>query len=159
MKVLAAMSLYPSESLLDERNLQLLQLLRDDPRMSISEMARRVGMSGPAVRERIQRLEESGVIAGYRVDIDPRALGYTIAAFVRIKPMPGQLPNIIELAQRLPQVTECHRVTGEDCFIVKVYLESLDTLDRILDQFLIYGNTATMLVQSTPVPPRGLPLP
>ena len=153
------MSLYPPESLLDERNLQLLKLLRGDPRMSISELARRVGMSAPAVRERIQRLEESGVIAGYRVDIDPRALGYTIAAFVRIKPIPGQLPNIIELAQRLPQVTECHRVTGEDCFIVKIYLESLDTLDRILDQFLVFGNTATMLVQSTPVAARGLPLP
>ena len=153
------MSLYPPETLLDERNLQLLALLRDDPRMSVSEMARQVGMSAPAVRERLQRLEESGVIAGYRVDIDPRALGYAIAAFVRIKPMPGQLPNIVELAQRLPQVSECHRVTGEDCFLVKVHLESLDTLDRILDQFLIYGNTATMLVQSTPVPSRGLPLP
>ncbi len=153
------MNLYPSDSLLDERNLQLLELLRSDPRMSVSEMARRVGMSAPAVRERIQRLEESGVIRGYRVDIDPRALGYAIAAFVRIKPMPGQLPNIIDLAQRLPQVSECHRVTGEDCFLVKVHLESLDTLDRILDQFLVFGNTATMLVQSTPVTPRGLPLP
>ncbi len=153
------MNLYSSDSLLDERNLQLLELLRGDPRMSVSEMARRVGMSAPAVRERIQRLEESGVISGYRVDIDPRALGYAIAAFVRIKPMPGQLPNIVELAQRLPQVSECHRVTGEDCFLVKIHLESLDTLDRILDQFLAFGNTATMLVQSTPVAPRGLPLP
>jgi len=153
------MNLYSSDSLLDERNLQLLELLRGDPRMSVSEMARRVGMSAPAVRERIQRLEECGVISGYRVDIDPRALGYAIAAFVRIKPMPGQLPNIVELAQRLPQVSECHRVTGEDCFLVKIHLESLDTLDRILDQFLAFGNTATMLVQSTPVAPRGLPLP
>lgn len=153
------MNLYPSDSLLDERNLQLLALLRDDPRATISEMARRIGMSAPAVRERIQRLEESGVIAGYRVVIDPRALGYPIAAFVRIKPAPGRLPDIIELAQRLPQVSECHRVTGEDCFLVKIHLESLDSLDRILDQFLAYGNTATMLVQSTPVPPRGLPLP
>lgn len=152
------MNLYPPDSLLDERNLQLLELLRGDPRMPVSEMARRVGMSAPAVRERIQRLEESGVIAGYRVDIDPRALGYAIAAFVRIKPTPGQLPNIIALAQRLPQVSECHRVTGEDCFLVKIHLESLDTLDAILDQFLAFGNTATMLVQSTPVPPRGLPL-
>ena len=153
------MNLYSSDSLLDEHNLQLLELLRGDPRMSVSEMARRVGMSAPAVRERIQRLEECGVISGYRVDIDPRALGYAIAAFVRIKPMPGQLPNIVELAQRLPQVSECHRVTGEDCFLVKIHLESLDTLDRILDQFLAFGNTATMLVQSTPVAPRGLPLP
>ena len=153
------MSLYPADTLLDERNIQLLTLLREDPRMSISEMARQMGMSAPAVRERLQRLEESGVVAGYRVDIDPRALGYTLAAFVRIKPMPGQLPQIVELAQRMPEVSECHRVTGEDCFLIKIHLESLDTLDRVLDQFLVFGNTATMLVQSTPVPPRGLPLP
>ena len=86
--------------------------------MAISELARKVGMSAPATRERIRRLEEAQLIKGYRLDLDPRALGFPVAAFVRIRPMPGKLPKISELAQRMPQVTECHRVTGEDCFIL-----------------------------------------
>lgn len=153
------MNLQSMEAIKDARDVELLHLLRDDPRMSVSEMARRVGMSAPAVRERIQRLEEAGVIKGYRLEIDPRALGFPMAVFVRVRPMPGKLPNIAELATSLPQVVECHRVTGEDCFIMKVYLDSLDNLDKILDQFLVYGQTTTSIVQSTPVPPRYLPLP
>ena len=153
------MSLRSSDLLLDARNVELLRLLCGDPRIAISELARKVGMSAPATRERIRRLEEAQVIKGYRLDLDPRALGFPVAAFVRVRPMPGKLPKISELAQRMPQVTECHRVTGEDCFILKIHFESLDGLDRILDQFLAFGQTTTSLVQSTPVPPRGLPLP
>ena len=153
------MSLRSSDLLLDARNVELLRLLCGDPRMAISELARKVGMSAPATRERIRRLEEGQLIKGYRLELDPRALGFPVAAFVRIRPMPGKLPRISELAQRMPQVTECHRVTGEDCFILKIHFESLDGLDRILDQFLAFGQTTTSLVQSTPVPPRGLPLP
>jgi Lrp/AsnC family leucine-responsive transcriptional regulator len=153
------MNLQIAESLKDSRNLELLRMLREDPRMSVSEMARRVGMSAPAVRERIERLTEAGVIKGCRLELDPRALGYPLSVFVRIRPMPGKLPKIPELAARLPQVVECHRITGEDCFILRVYLDSLDNLDQILDQFLVYGQTTTSIVQSTPLPLRYLPLP
>jgi Lrp/AsnC family leucine-responsive transcriptional regulator len=148
-----------ADLLLDDRNIALLRLLHADPRISVAALARRVGMSAPAVRERVLRLEEAGVIQGYRLEIDPRALGYPIAAFVRVRPMPGKLPKIAELARRLPEVVECHRVTGEDCFIMKIYLDSLDGMNRILDQFLAYGQTTTSLIQSSPVPPRGLLLP
>ena len=148
-----------SQLLLDVRNVQILALLQEDARRSVSELARRVGMSAPAIRERIQRMEETGVIRGCRLEIDPAALGYPIAAFIRVRPMPGKLPKIAELAASLPQVTECHRITGEDCFILKVRLDSLDNLDGILDQFLAYGQTTTSIVQSTPVAPRHLPLP
>lgn len=143
----------------DARNAQILSLLQADPRISVSELARRVRMSAPATRERIQRMEEAGIIRGCRLEVDPAALGYPIAAFVRVRPMPGRLPKIAELAASLPQVVECHRITGEDCFILQVRLESLDSLDLILDQFLAYGQTTTSIVQSTPVPPRHLPLP
>lgn len=139
--------------------MQILDLLADDPRISVSELARRVGMSAPATRERIQRMEEAGVIQGCRLEIDSAALGYPIAAFIRVRPMPGKLPKIAELAASLPQVVECHRITGEDCFILKIGLDSLDSLDVILDQFLVYGQTTTSIVQSTPVAPRHLPLP
>jgi Lrp/AsnC family leucine-responsive transcriptional regulator len=147
-----------AEPLRDDTNLALLRLLRDDPRLSVSELARRVTMSAPAVRERLQRLEEAGIV-GWRIALDARALGYPICAFVRVRPAPGQLSKIAELAQRMPQVTECHRVTGEDCFVMKVHFEAIDQLDRVLDQFLAHGQTTTSLVQSTPVPPRLLPLP
>lgn len=148
-----------AESLRDRRNVQLLKLLGDDPRMSISELARRIKMSAPAVRERVQRLLEVGVIKGYRLEMDPAALGYPVAAYVRIRPSPGTLPKIAALAKRLPQVTECYRITGEDCFLIKIHFDKLDNLDRILDQFLAFGQTTTSLVQSVTVPPRNLPLP
>ena len=153
------MQLQIDDLLLDARNVKLLRLLRDDPRRSVSEMARRIGMSAPAVRERIQRLEESGIIRGYRLELGARALGYPISAFLRVRPMPGKLAKIGELAQRLPQVVECHRITGEDCFVMRLYLERLEDLDPLLDRFLAYGQTTTSLVQSSSVPPRGLPLP
>ena len=153
------MQLQIDDLLLDARNVKLLRLLRDDPRRNLSEMARRIGMSAPAVRERIQRLEEAGIIRGYRVELDARALGYPISAFVRVRPIPGKLAKIGELAERLPQVVECYRITGEDCFVMRVYLERLEDLDPLLDRFLAYGQTTTSLVQSSSVPPRGLPLP
>jgi Lrp/AsnC family transcriptional regulator, leucine-responsive regulatory protein len=142
----------------DATNLALLRLLRDDPRLSVSELARRVNMSAPAIRERLQRLEEAEIVR-WRVEIDPRALGFPVAAFVRVRPAPGQLQKIAELARRMPQVTECHRVTGEDCFVVKIHVAAIEELDHVLDQFLAFGQTTTSLVQSTPVPPRHLPLP
>jgi Lrp/AsnC family leucine-responsive transcriptional regulator len=153
------LSLQKPDLLLDKRNIELLALLRDDPRLGVSELARRVGMSAPAVRERILRLEEAGIIRGWRLELDPGALGYPILAYVRVRPAPGQLRSIAELAQSLPQVVECHRVTGEDCFVLKVYLPSIDALDQVLDRFLAHGQTTTSIVQSTPVPLRGLPLP
>jgi Lrp/AsnC family leucine-responsive transcriptional regulator len=148
-----------SSLLRDAVNVEILSLLQENPRISVSELSRGIGMSAPATRERIQRMEEAGIIRGCRLEVDPAALGYPIAAFIRVRPMPGKLPNIAELAASLPQVVECHRITGEDCFILKVRLDSLDNLDVILDQFLAYGQTTTSIVQSTPVPPRSLPLP
>ncbi len=149
----------PQEEVRDRVNVQILRELRDDPRLTMTELGRRVGLSSPAITERVRRLEERGVIRGYRIDIDPAALGLAIAAYVRIRPNPGQLPKIAELARSIPEIVECHRVTGEDCFILKVYLPSLDQLDRILDTFLAHGTTTTSLIQSSPVPLRPPPLP
>jgi Lrp/AsnC family transcriptional regulator, leucine-responsive regulatory protein len=127
--------------------------------MSMAALSRRVGMSSPAVTERVRRMEEAGVIVGYRLDIDPKALGLPVAAYIRVRPSPGQLPKIAALAEQIAEVVECHRVTGEDCFIIKVHLPAMDQLDRILDRFLLYGMTTTSIIQSSPVPPRSLPLP
>src|SRR5215472_5293066 len=97
LKARPRVGLQISRLLLDARNVQILALLAGDPRISVSELARRVGMSAPATRERIQRMEEAGVIRGCRLEIDPAALGYPIAAFIRVRPMPGKLPKIVEL--------------------------------------------------------------
>ena len=142
------------KSLLDDTNRRLLDALVEDPRASAAELARRVGMSAPAVRERVARLEQAGVIRGYRVDIDPAALGLPVAAWVRIRPGPGQLPKIAALAARTPEVSECHRISGEDCFLMKVHVAAIETLEGVLDQFLLYGQTISSFVVSSPVPPR-----
>jgi Lrp/AsnC family transcriptional regulator, leucine-responsive regulatory protein len=147
------------EGLLDDVNLRILAELRDGPRLSMAELARRVNMSAPAVTERVQRLQQAGVIAGYRLDIDPAAVGLPVTAFARIRPMPGSLAKIAELAAELPQVTECYRITGEDCFLIKLHAPAIDQLEAILDRFLVYGNTTTSIVVSTPVPRRPPPLP
>ena len=109
--------------------------------MSISELARRVDMSPPAVRERLSRLEEAAVIRGYRIDIDPAALGFSITAFIRVRPAQGQSKKVAALVRTMPEVSECHRVTGEDCYILKVHLASIgEDLDRIIDELIVpYG--------------------
>jgi Lrp/AsnC family transcriptional regulator, leucine-responsive regulatory protein len=146
-------------STLDTVNLRLLAELRDDPRLSMSELGRRVGMSAPAVTERVQRLEASGVIAGYRLDINPVALGMPVTALVRVRPGPGQLKRVEQAAQATPQVVECHRVTGEDCFTLTLLAPSIPDLEAVLDRFLLLGQTTTSIVVSTPVPARPCPLP
>jgi Lrp/AsnC family leucine-responsive transcriptional regulator len=145
-------------SLLDATNRRLLAELHRDPRMSMAALARRVDMSPPAVTERVQRLERAGVITGYRLEVDPAALGLPVTAFARIRPTAGQLGKVAELAQSLPQVTECHRITGEDCFLLKIHAPAVQELETVLDQFLAYGQTVTSIVVSTPVPPRPLPV-
>ena len=145
-----------TDVLLDDTNRRLLSALGEDPRSSMSALARQVGMSAPAVTERVQRLERAGVITGYRLDVDPAALGMPVTAFARVRPSPGQLSKIADLAQSLPEVTECHRVTGEDCFLIKVHGASVAALETVLDRFLVHGQTVTSIVVSTPVPPRPL---
>jgi Lrp/AsnC family leucine-responsive transcriptional regulator len=152
-------ALSAEKGLLDAVNLRLLDLLRADPRLTMAELARRVGMSAPAVTERVLRLEQGGVIRGYSVELDARALGMPVAAYVRVRPAPRQLEKIAELAIATPEVVECHRITGEDCFLIKLHVEAVESLEAILDRFLPYGQTTTSIVQSSPVPRRPLPLP
>ena len=153
------MALRPSPDLLDDVNRRLLRELHANPRITMSALARRVGMSSPAVTERVGRMERAGVITGYRMDVDPAALGLPVAAFVRVRPSAGQLPRIAELAGTLDQVSECHRITGEDCFLMKVHAPTIADLEAVLDQFLLYGQTVSSIVVSSPVPPRPLPVP
>jgi Lrp/AsnC family leucine-responsive transcriptional regulator len=137
---------------------RILTELAADGRLGKAELARRVALSPPSVAERLRRMESAGVIRGYHADIDPTMLGYPVAAVLRVRPAVRQLPNIQRLAREQPEVVECHRITGDDCFIMKVHARSLHHLEEILDRFLIYGQTTTSIIQSTPVTPRTLPL-
>jgi len=144
---------------LDSKDMAILKALQKEPRLGISELARQVDLSAPTARERLQRLVETAVIRRWCMEIDPRALGYPICVYIRVRPMSGQLNKIAALANELPQVVEAHRVTGEDCFIIKAYIKALENLDELLDRFLAFGQTTTSIVQSSPVPQRGLPVP
>jgi Lrp/AsnC family transcriptional regulator, leucine-responsive regulatory protein len=145
-------------NLLDAVNLRLLAELQSDGRLTVAELGRRVSMSPPAVAERVQRLERAGVITGYSAEIDPAAVGYPIAAVVRIRPAPGQLVKVREIARETPEVSECHRITGEDCYLLKLHLRSIGELEELLDRFTPYGQTTTSIVHSSPVARRGPPL-
>jgi Lrp/AsnC family transcriptional regulator, leucine-responsive regulatory protein len=146
-------------ALLDEVNLRLLDELSAEPRMSMSELARRVEMSAPAVTERVQRLEQAGVITGYRMDIDPAAVGLPVGVIVRVRANHGMLDKFAAFVPTVPQVVECYRVTGEDCFTIRLQIASVDRLVEVLDRFLIYGHTTSSIVVATPVPRRQVPLP
>jgi len=152
------MAFKASAEALDDLNRRILRELQDNPRITMSALGRRVGLSSPAVTERVQRLERAGVITGYRLEVDPAALGLPVAAFVRVRPSGGQLPKIAALAESLDQVSECHRITGEDCFLIKVHAATIDGLEELLDQFLQYGQTVSSIVVTSPVPPRSLPV-
>ncbi|HEV8686327.1 MAG TPA: Lrp/AsnC family transcriptional regulator [Gaiellaceae bacterium] len=142
---------------LDSTNRRLLRELERDARLSIAELGRRLNLSAPAVAERMQRLERAGVIRGYRAELDPKALGFPIAVVVRVRPASRQLQKIPEIARETPEVVECHRITGEDCFFLQVHLRSMDDLEEILDRFTPFGQTTTSIIHSSPVARRALP--
>ncbi|WP_323119665.1 Lrp/AsnC family transcriptional regulator [Burkholderia alba] len=144
--------------LLDATDRELLRILAEDARTATSELARRIGLSAPSTADRLRRLETQGVIGRFTVEIDPRALGYTLQAIVRVKPLPGQLHLVEELLRRIPEFVECDKVTGDDCFICRLYLRSIEQLDGILSKVTERAETSTSIVKSTPVARRLPPL-
>jgi Lrp/AsnC family leucine-responsive transcriptional regulator len=144
---------------LDATDLALLAELQADARLSLAELGRRVGLSSPAVAERLRRLERDGVVRGFHADVDPRALGYALAAVLRIRPAPRQIPKVADLARATPEVVECPRITGEDCYFMKLHVRDVEHLEEVIDRFTPYGTTTTSIVQSSPVPRRGVALP
>lgn len=143
---------------IDAIDAKLLQALAADARTSTAELARRVGLSAPSVGERIRRLEETGVIEGYAARINPEALGLPISAWLRIRPIPGQLRKVAEVVRNLPEIIRCDRVTGEDCFIARAHVRSVAHLERLIDEIIPYAMTNTSIIQSAPVPPRLPPI-
>jgi Lrp/AsnC family transcriptional regulator, leucine-responsive regulatory protein len=144
-----------TEKLLDEINWELLQVLQEDARLSYSELGRRVGLSSPAVIERIRRLEEAGVITGYRAEVNLEKLGLPIIAFMRIVSAPGQCSKVGLTFGQFPEVLECHHVTGSDDFILKIAVASVAHLEELIDN-IPYHEVTTMIVLSSPVTRRSI---
>jgi len=142
---------------LDAVDARILSALTADARLSVAELARSVSLSAPSAAERIRRLEEAGVIEGYAASIDPRALGLTIAAWLRVRPIPGELKTVAEILRSAPEIVECDRVTGEDCFVARAHLKSIEDLEGLIDRIIPHAMTTTSIIQSTLVkrrPPR-----
>ena len=143
----------------DEIDQLLISALMQDSRSSLKTLARISGLSSPSVAQRIHKLEERKVITGYTVDVDPKAFGYQLQAIIRIRPLPGQLQEVERQIQNTPQFTECDKVTGDDCFIARLHVRSIEQLDSLLDGLNAYAETNTAIIKKSPVkrrlPPMG----
>lgn len=144
--------------MLDELDRRIIETLSNDARISIKELASVIGLSSPSTSERVKRLEERGVIRAFTVDVADEALGYTLQAIVRVRPLPGKLHVVEQLLVEIPEVVECDKVTGDDCYIVRLLVRSIGQLDEILDRIVAKAETSTSIVKSQPVKRRNPPL-
>lgn len=138
-----------TEKLLDDIGWRILKELNENARVSFSELGRRVGLSVPAVTERVRRMEDAGIIKGYRVELDPARIGFPITAFMRLSMVGDVYARLTSLVKDIPEVVECHRVTGGDSFILKVHVSSVEHLEELIDRFTPVATTVTTLVLST----------
>jgi Lrp/AsnC family transcriptional regulator, leucine-responsive regulatory protein len=143
---------------LDEIDRKLVALLDDNARLPVSDLARSVGLSAPSVSDRLRRLEQNGIIRAYTLDIDPRALGYQISALVRIRPLPGKLHLVEKLIQDTPQFIACDKITGDDPFLARLVVRSIEEMDDVLEGLSDHAVTSTAVIKSVSVKPRLPPL-
>jgi Lrp/AsnC family leucine-responsive transcriptional regulator len=148
---------FDRQAALDDLDWRILEALQENARITFSELGRRVSLTPPAVAERVRRMEDSGVISGYRVELDHARVGLPILAFVRLRAA-GDI-KCLELGEHtkdIPEILECHRVTGEDSYIVKAAVRSVEHLERLVDDLMPYAETVTSLVFSSPVTGRAI---
>jgi Lrp/AsnC family transcriptional regulator, leucine-responsive regulatory protein len=144
---------------IDETDWKLISALEADARQSYSELGRKVGLSQPATAERIKSLESAGVIRGYRVEVDREKLGFAIEAFIRIESAGDKCGGLQRQIPHLPEVLECHRVTGEGSYVIRAAVRSIAHLEELIDRLLPFGSPTTSIVLSTPLPLRNVRAP
>ena len=143
-------------SLVDQTDLLLLDELQGNARVSFAELARRVHLSTPAVIDRIRRLEDTGVLLGYRAQVNAVALGLGIRAFVKVTVAGDRIAAFATLARSVPEIIECHRVTGNESFLAQVVVRDMDHLEQVLDALMPYVSTNTSIVLNSPVISAGI---
>ncbi len=144
-----------SEKLLDDVGWRILKELQQDARLSYAELGRRVGLTLPAVAERVRRMEEAGIIRGYRVRLNREKLGLPITAYIRVatdNEVKGS--QLVAMAKELPEVLECHRVTGDDSYLMRVAVTSVQHLEWLLSRITLHGQPTTSIILSSPITQR-----
>ncbi|MFF9428093.1 Lrp/AsnC family transcriptional regulator [Streptomyces sp. NPDC014746] len=140
---------------IDTTDWAILSEVQRDGRIAYTELARRVNLSASATKERVRRLEESGVITGYRAEVDLERIGYAVLAVVRLKYPGTRHEPLRRLLGERAEILECLRTTGDDCYVLKVATTSMAHLEEIVDLLAEFGSTTTHLVLSRPLPARG----
>lgn len=140
----------------DLYNRKILLELQKNARISYTELGKKIGLTGPAVKERVQKLEESGVIKGYRAKLDLEKIGYSLTAIIHFKMNPGSIHQFIEQLRAMPEIIEVNRITGGDNMVIKVALSESSHLEKLINRFIEYGVPNTSIVLSTPIEDRIL---
>ena len=140
--------------MIDGIDRKILKELQENARISYAELGRRIGLTTPAVIERIRKLEDAKIITGYRAEIDTAKVGLPITAFIRMSISGVDYSRIIKVAEKSNEVLECHRGTGGDSFIMKVAVADVEHLQNLIDKLTPYGITTTAIVLSSPVKNR-----
>ncbi|MDA5481561.1 Lrp/AsnC family transcriptional regulator [Yersinia intermedia] len=143
---------------MDKIDEQLIAILAENSRISLKDLSQQVNLSSPSTSERLRRLEERQIIRSYTLDLDQRAFGYNLQAIVRIKPQTGMLHRVAQMIQETPECVECDKITGDDCFISRLFIQSLEQLDTITDRWAEHADIHTSIVKSSPVMRRPPPL-
>jgi Lrp/AsnC family leucine-responsive transcriptional regulator len=142
---------------LDAIDHRLIAALTDNARISLADLGRVLGMSPQSAADRMRRLEDVGVISGFTAKLEPDALGLSVGAYIRVRPAMGELQRVAALLADIPEIIECDRITGEDCFMAKVFVARIEDLERVIDRLIPYAQTNTSIIQSSPVirrPPK-----
>ncbi|MDX2451307.1 Lrp/AsnC family transcriptional regulator [Desulfosarcina sp.] len=139
------------EKLLDRIGRKILSALQENARIPLSRIGEKVGLSAPAVAERVKKLEEAGVITGYHARIDPSAMGRSVSAFIHLTTDARHYPAVKSLAADLPQISACHHISGDASFILHIRADDLSTLETVVGRLSPLGQTRTTIVLSTPV--------
>lgn len=140
---------------LDRLDWRILEVLQRDARISNTELGKQIGLSQPAVAARIRRLEEQGVIEAYSARVNAGLLGRGISALVRIRTTHAEIKRCLAAFESMPEIVEAHRITGEDCFIVRVVVEAMPQLEAAIDALARFGPVTTAIVLAS-YPPKGI---
>ena len=142
---------------MDVTDYRIIEILQKDGRISMKDLGKIVGLTSPAVSERVKRLEESGVIEGYKAIVNPDALGRVIKAFIHIS-LPGSqsYAEFLENAKSDPRIVECHHITGDDCSLLKVLVRDMQELENVIDSIKKIGSTKTSVILSTPIQAKSI---
>jgi Lrp/AsnC family leucine-responsive transcriptional regulator len=145
-------SSFDFDRLMDATNWRIVQILQEEARISFAELGRRVNLSSPAVAERVERLEAAGIIEGYHARVNTAKVGYPIRAIIRVDTQGrDNVPRNTEMLQRMPEVLECHRITGPDCYYISIAAADMERLQCVIDQISTMGRTTTSMVLGSPV--------